>query len=945
MSASDPDTSESSNLEPPFSQSDSPYSSPSQQVPQLANFLTVLSCADTLSINNGGKQPYLRIVEQPQNHFRFRYRSEMLGTHGCLLGKNSGSNKTKTHPAVELVNYSGQARIRCRLAQHNNSDEHPHKLLEDDQDRDVSAKVPEHGSYKVGFPGMGIIHTAKKDVPQLLFKKYESKMKNASDYERALRSHCENIAKNINLNIVRLRFSAHDILTDKEICPPIFSEPIHNMKSAATNDLKICRMSKCIGRPKGGDDVFIFVEKVNKKNIQVRFYELSESGEECWSANARFDHTDVHHQYGIVFRTPPYPNQQIASDVKVLVELLRPSDGRTSEPREFTYKAEYVNSMAKKRKANSSYSSLNSNSGGSINSLSDLPVPLQIMHHKNELLSDDEVMKDLSSFSIPVPQPVAPASNDLLMAEAILYNESACTPNQNIGQHFNMNLMLGQPSIPEPPVLHFNSSEIERLLKHNSNISIEEKKQFCEADWTEYFKSYGDSVTDGMSGMEFIRLVPDSARPRTKENVHEPKPSPISSEEDHVKTNIINKKNHEYTAFYSTKDGIEVKQIVKELCEMIKNKTVHKKQVVKSKLERLFEMRLSNGDTFLHMVLTCNQTSLEYIVKLIHSMKLTHLLNKTNNQAQSILHLAVIHDQPKLVTFLVSKGCNPMIEDNEGNNAIHYAVICQICLVPLLEAIKTYDVNFDINAYNNDKHTALHLAAIYGSEESTRILLSNGASLQARDSEGRTALHLAAYDDCAPVVRAIVDVAELSDIDAVDGRGNTALQIVCGRAMEQNSVEIVKLLLDKNASPYKHEGNNQPSWRLARDKPELYQIIQKYLTPQMLCEDEIKSEPEDEMESADEGEGEAHDRSLEQLSLFLEEVSKVLDNTGAWRELAERLNRDSLLSWYSASKSPTRTLLTHLKECDDDITPKSLALLLEDMGQKEAANIIRRYIS
>ncbi|CAG4992014.1 unnamed protein product [Parnassius apollo] len=938
MSASEADTSESSNLE-------SPFSSPSQQVPQLTNFLTVLSCADSTIINNNdGNKPYLRIVEQPQNHFRFRYRSEMIGTHGCLQGI-SYSNKTKSHPTVELVNYAGQARIRCRLVQHNNPDEHPHKLLEEDQDIDVSAKVPEHGSYKVGFPGMGIIHTAKKDVPELLFKKYASKQKSSFD-ERTLRAHCENLAKNINLNIVRLKFSAHDILTDKEICLPVFSEPIHNMKSAATNDLKICKISRCHGRPIGGDDVFILVEKVNKKNIMIRFYELSENGDECWSANAHFLQSDVHHQYAIVFRTPRYIEPHITSDVKVYIELVRPSDGRTSEPKEFTYKADLISAMRKKRKANSSYSSIGSNSGGSINSLSDLPVPLQMMSQKDERLEDED-MKEIPSFNIQLPQvPVVPTSNDLV-GDAIFYNLSASTPN-TCASPANISPMLGQPNIPEPPVLQLNSSEIDRLLKNNSNITSEEKKQFCETDWTAYFKSYGDSITEGMGGcMEFIRLVPDSARiskqeKKVEDNSKFAKISRLSNEVYHVKSNVINKKS-EYSAFYKMEDGAEVKKLVKELCDMIKNKTTHKKQVVRDKLHRLFEMRLSNGDTFLHMMLCSNQPSLEYIVKLIHTMRMTDLLNKTNNQAQSILHLAIINDLPRLVTFLVSKGCNPMIVDSEGNNVIHYAVICQTCLAPLLEAIKTNNVNCDINAYNNERQTALHLAAVYGSEESCRILLSHGAALSARDSEGRNALHLAAYDDCLPVVRALVDNAQPDDIDAVDGRGNTALQIVCGGALRKNSIEIVKILLEKNANPKRHEEHSQPAWSLARDKPELYEIIKKHLAPYRLCEDEIKSEPEDEYESADDGD--ASGSGLPELDLYIEEVSRVLDATGAWRELSVRLHCDSLLSWYSSSNSPTRILLMHLKEYDDDITSKSLALLLEDMGQKDAANIIRRYIS
>lgn len=32
------------------------------------------------------KQPYLEILVQPQSKFRFRYRSEMTGKHGSLLG-------------------------------------------------------------------------------------------------------------------------------------------------------------------------------------------------------------------------------------------------------------------------------------------------------------------------------------------------------------------------------------------------------------------------------------------------------------------------------------------------------------------------------------------------------------------------------------------------------------------------------------------------------------------------------------------------------------------------------------------------------------------------------------------------------------------------------------------------------------------------------------------
>lgn len=58
-----------------------------------------------------GMKPALQIIEQPQNHFRFRYVSEMIGTHGCLLGKSYGTNKTKTHPTVEVSGYDASRDI------------------------------------------------------------------------------------------------------------------------------------------------------------------------------------------------------------------------------------------------------------------------------------------------------------------------------------------------------------------------------------------------------------------------------------------------------------------------------------------------------------------------------------------------------------------------------------------------------------------------------------------------------------------------------------------------------------------------------------------------------------------------------------------------------------------------------------------------------------------
>lgn len=76
------------------------------------------------------KQPYLEIIEQPINKFRFRYLTEMRGTHGCILGKSTRKDN-RTFPTCQLMNFTGNAIIRCSLYQVDalNLRQHCHNLI------------------------------------------------------------------------------------------------------------------------------------------------------------------------------------------------------------------------------------------------------------------------------------------------------------------------------------------------------------------------------------------------------------------------------------------------------------------------------------------------------------------------------------------------------------------------------------------------------------------------------------------------------------------------------------------------------------------------------------------------------------------------------------------------------------------------------------------------
>ncbi|XP_022900022.1 nuclear factor NF-kappa-B p110 subunit isoform X2 [Onthophagus taurus] len=360
---------------PPSSSEDSPHSFMATSPPGGSSYY-VLNTGTPMNIDNFNienqynfenqyvtldeKKPFLVIKEQPIGKFRFRYKSEMAGTHGSLNGISSDKTRRQTFPSVELQNYSGSAIVRCSLYQYHSSSKerqpHPHRLIKkmgnEEVDDPHATTVGGTEEYTAIFHSMGIIHTAKKNLIDELCRKKEflkeeeiarkeGKRKLRRDEKASIRHEAEEESKSINMNIVCLRF---DAFTERPkdgvlipICEPVYSHEINNLKSALTGELKIVRMSCNCSPAKGNTEIFMLVEKVTKKNIRIRFYEIDEDGYEIWSADGKFTELDVHHQYAIVFRTPPYKDQQITEQRTVYVELMRKTDNSKSEPREFKY--------------------------------------------------------------------------------------------------------------------------------------------------------------------------------------------------------------------------------------------------------------------------------------------------------------------------------------------------------------------------------------------------------------------------------------------------------------------------------------------------------------------------------------------------------------------------------------------------------------------------------
>lgn len=80
----------------------------------------------------------------------------------------------------------------------------------------------------------------------------------------------------------------------------------------------------------------MIILQVNKEDIAIRFFEGDEE-RPSWVAFGVFQPENVHRQVAIAFLTPPYHNENIGRAAKVQVQLLRRSDGATSESHNFEY--------------------------------------------------------------------------------------------------------------------------------------------------------------------------------------------------------------------------------------------------------------------------------------------------------------------------------------------------------------------------------------------------------------------------------------------------------------------------------------------------------------------------------------------------------------------------------------------------------------------------------
>ncbi|XP_041918854.1 transcription factor RelB isoform X2 [Alosa sapidissima] len=288
--------------------------------------------SDTEPLERLLDKPQLVVTEQPKERgMRFRYECEGRSA-GSILGTSSNETN-KTLPAIEIQGPIQEIKNVTVTVSLVTKDipyrPHPHCLVgKDCSDGICVIHLNPHNTRRHSFANLGIQCVRRKELDLSLKKRRDQKIDPFNTGQ-------SKSIEDMDMNVVRLCFQCELEREDGERIhlSPIVSNPIFDKKATTTSELKITRLNIVKGPCTGKTEIYMLCDKVQKDDIEIIF------GRGSWEAKAEFAQTDVHRQIAIVFKSPPYQDQDIYEEVDVNVFLRRLSDRMDSEPVKFTYTA------------------------------------------------------------------------------------------------------------------------------------------------------------------------------------------------------------------------------------------------------------------------------------------------------------------------------------------------------------------------------------------------------------------------------------------------------------------------------------------------------------------------------------------------------------------------------------------------------------------------------
>ena len=153
-------------------------------------------------------------------------------------------------------------------------------------------------------------------------------------------------------------------------------------------------------------------------------------------------------------------------------------------------------------------------------------------------------------------------------------------------------------------------------------------------------------------------------------------------------------------------------------------------------------------------------------------------INSRDDLGRTPLHLAASSMYAGKVRWLLASGADAGARDDLGETPMHAASCPQPFHRPEDASGTIHELvagGADVDARSDNGSTPLHKAALIGSADAARALLTEGAKVDLKDLGGRTALHVAAEFGRAGVVEVLLRAG--ADKGAIDDRGQSPLDL------------------------------------------------------------------------------------------------------------------------------------------------------------------------
>eukprot|EP00088_Acartia_fossae_P009819 TRINITY_DN14814_c0_g1_i2.p1 TRINITY_DN14814_c0_g1~~TRINITY_DN14814_c0_g1_i2.p1 ORF type:complete len:920 (-),score=212.60 TRINITY_DN14814_c0_g1_i2:82-2841(-) len=814
-------------------------------------------------------QARIVIEEEPEEVFRFRYKSEMSGTHGCIHGK-AFDKKNKTFPTIKVENVEeGVDKLFVRVGLYAKAQKHAHhvhKLMmkkvseKDDEEDFIQLETTRDQSFRVIWKGVGIIHTSKgKDSEKLVDTIKNRKLKVALEAKKVeMQSSLAELSQNeqiqiekealrlkkdndIDMNLVYLGWEAFKCINGVlyPVCNMKFSPPIRNLKNPKTGYLKITRMSKSSGSVAGGDEIFIFTERVIKDDIKVRFFQQKDNCDSReWEDLAQFGETDVHHQYAIAFKTPAFKDQTVTDNIDdVYFELYRPSDGACSEKLPFRYTPAPCHTQNKRRRYDSS------NYGASVfRSPEPVMPPPTTVHVSSPFSSPPPAAAQVVDTHHMDYQTAAPVVSPAIEGAATGTGGGGSNTNQttiDLGSFLNLCndapaqavYVNASPEFGPGGVGGGHNGHTEPLPSMNNGV------------FTDLSQAYPITV-GGHTGVATDSAV--SPRPQPSKTPVPGVPQTLEDIVDSIKR---------YERMYREGSG---------------------PANIRDKITHFLGYTTPDGDNLLHTgVMHGDVEILKYLLHATIAFNCKDFIDERNKDGDTPLHLSIKLTIINMSRLLLESGANPNVKNLEGNSAVHLALM-QANSNILSQLVNISRINPHLNIANNEGLYPFHLAIKTGKLEIVIIMKEQGCDFNIRDRmRGSTPLHLSLELGHVHITRYLVLKAMVDPtVENFAGQSGVAL------AQELGLIHLLE--------------PSQPDHRICT--PENDKILSEWVTERLSNED-IR------------------------LDDFLEKDIKILEQHlrpfDRWKMLAEELGLETeMVKRLEKERDPPAALIRYLRNID-----------------------------